>query len=215
MIRIIVADDAEEVPPLPVAPDALLRKKPLGILGEEPIPEPTEATTQPEPPIQEAPVPEPEPEPAGPEDYLKDMGELPDLEKLPFEPAMEFEEQPKPPSRFEEENKNLGIPDKIWVAIDNDVPLKIEYTTLKGTRSSRTVWPKYVHWAGGHRLLVAWCEMVGDWRAFIVNTPDSTPTAGGITSAELVDRANVPEAVKAGPQGEVKEEDEGLQPEMQ
>lgn len=54
-------------------------------------------------------------------------------------------------------------------AIRNERKLDLDYLDLKGMRSRRIVWPVALGFFERHRLLVAWCEMRGDFRSFRVD----------------------------------------------
>lgn len=109
----------------------------------------------------------------GIEDSVQPAGEL----EAPqgYDPAgMEYELVQPPPSKWEKENETLNVPSKIWFSMGNNeeheqIPLRILYTTIKGHTTERTVHPDHVHWARGHSIMVAWCDLRGDWRAFIVD----------------------------------------------
>lgn len=106
----------------------------------------------------------------------------PEGQPAPEEPAQEApEEQPFPQDEFEEIteetteldrlNQTLGIEQKIDTALAEGYPLRIIYTTLKGHTTERNVRPDYYLPARttGNWVLIAWCELRGDWRGFIVN----------------------------------------------
>jgi hypothetical protein len=140
--------------------------------GDKPTSEPTSH----EPPPTDVPL-EDDADDVGPdiEESLQPEGDLPPKDFDPYDPlGSEYELVEAPPSKWDEENKTLPTASKIWIAMGNNedhetVPLRIVYTTIKGHTTERTVRPDHVHWAKGHAIMVAWCEMRNDWRAFIVD----------------------------------------------
>lgn len=91
-------------------------------------------------------------------------------EESPF-PGDEFEEITEEVTELDRLNQTLSIEQKIDTALAEGYPLRIIYTTLKGNTTERTVRPDYYLPARttGNWVLIAWCELRGDWRGFIVN----------------------------------------------
>ena len=58
--------------------------------------------------------------------------------------------------------------------------LRIDYETLNGTRSTRTVRPLSVTFFGPVWLLVAWCEAVQDFRCFRLDRISAMTATGGV-----------------------------------
>lgn len=111
--------------------------------------------------------------PSSPE-AVKPLTEIPPppgAEEAPVEPEKSFEEVEEEQSEIDKKNETLSVREKIWYALDHPgTPLRIVYTSLGSFTTERTVEPAYVYWAGTHRhVLVAWCELRNDWRAFIVD----------------------------------------------
>jgi len=120
---------------------------------------------------------EPLPEGMNPSEYDEITPEQPPQP----EAKPEEEEKPSPQDEFEEItedqteldrlNQTLNIEQKIDTSLAEGYPLRIIYTTLKGNTTERTVRPDYYLPAQttGNWVLIAWCELRGDWRGFIVN----------------------------------------------
>jgi len=102
----------------------------------------------------------------------------------PVDPASIAEEVPPPSTDLDTINADPDPGKKIYVSIRDNLPLKITYTTLprkenpSGSTTNRVVDPDFVYWAGTNRnVMVAWCRLRGDWRAFAVD---------GIREAEVL-----------------------------
>jgi hypothetical protein len=104
-------------------------------------------------------------------------------------PEESFDELKGEPSPLDEANKNLSVREKIWYSLNNPgTPLRIVYTSLAGYTTERTVEPDYVYWAGTRRhVLVAWCRMRNDWRAFIVDRITKAKLEGDGNEQEPID----------------------------
>ncbi len=100
-----------------------------------------------------------------------------------------FDEIKGEPDPLDEANKKLDVREKIWYSLNNPgVPLRIIYTSLGNFTTERTVEPDYVYWAGTHRhVLVAWCRMRNDWRAFIVDRITKAKLEGNGNEQEPID----------------------------
>jgi len=138
-------------------------------------------------PAQEEPTPLQMPEQeAPPSEPTFKVEPAPPIE--PMDPSAVAEEVPPPMSDIDEMNAKLTTGQKIYESITRGLPLKITYTTLPrddnpaGSTTIRVVEPSFVYWAGTSRdILVAWCRLRGDWRAFAVDNIGKAPT-----DAELV-----------------------------
>lgn len=134
-----------------------------------------------------APAPEPpDPEPAQAEPQVDPAFKVePEPAVQPIDPATIAEEVPPPTNDVDEMNATIKDPgQKIYASIEKDLPLEITYTTLPrkenpaGSTTIRVVDPDFVYWAGTQReILVAWCRLRSDWRAFAVS---------GIRDAEIL-----------------------------
>jgi len=134
--------------------------------GQDPqfSPEEFDEITPQAPPPEAPPIPEPQPEePALPEEEKKE-------EETPF-PEDEYEEITEELNELDRMNMSLSIQAKVDMALAEGYPLRIIYTTLKGHTTERTVRPDYYLPARttGNWVLIAWCDLRGDWRGFIVN----------------------------------------------
>lgn len=149
----------------------------LEFLGE--VPSPQEIAGKPPLPTK---MPQVTPAPKG--QAGKPYYEMADFTFLPFgkqpeiqpeDPAKMFQEIATPETPIEEINRKYNIREKIWRSLNMALPLKIIYETLtddmgRKARTDRVVRPDYVYWAGTNRhILVAWCDMRNDWRAFAVD----------------------------------------------
>jgi hypothetical protein len=150
----------------PIAP------APTGPRGPAPTPEEVRWADDDEAPDEDnldvapsAPIPPPQ--------DVTDQGFLPvePEQEEPVEPEKSFEELEEEQSELDRKNKELSTREKIWYALNNPgLLLTIKYTSLAGWTSERSVGPDYVYWAGTHRhVMVAWCYLRNDWRAFIVD----------------------------------------------
>jgi len=152
----------------------------LEFIGENPSPE--DQVPSPEE-IAGAPVAEPPP-PKG--QRGQPYYEMADFTFLPFgedkpenvtpeDPSKLFEEVPTPETPTEEMNRRLSVREKIWRSLNTASPMSIKYQTLaddlgRTAVTNRIVRPDYVYWAGTNRhILVAWCNLRNDWRAFAVD----------------------------------------------
>lgn len=96
-------------------------------------------------------------------------------EATPEDPAKMFEEIYTPETPIEEANRVYQVREKIWRSLNRSIPMKIQYKTLEDemgrtAETNRVIRPDYVYWAGTNRhILVAWCDMRNDWRAFAVD----------------------------------------------
>lgn len=100
---------------------------------------------------------------------IEPVGQLPEQDFEPYDANVNYERLVPQEDTYENENKTLDIPEKVWLSTNKNVPLRIVYTTLRGQTTERTVFPDHVHYAKGHAILVAWCQLRNDWRAFIVD----------------------------------------------
>jgi hypothetical protein len=95
----------------------------------------------------------------------------------PQDPSKLFQEVKAPETQVEELNRRYKnkVREKIWHSLNSSIPLKITYQTLsdefgRSSTTQRVIRPDYVYWAGTNRhILVAWCDLRNDWRAFAVD----------------------------------------------
>lgn len=175
MIRIIKF----AAPPIPPLPEDFPGED-LEFIGEVPPPEEI-AGKSPLPKNLPPVMPAPRGQAGNPYYEMADFTFLPFGEEpegvVPEDPAKIFEEVKAPESPLEEMNRRLknDVRAKIWTSLNNTIPLKIVYQTLaddggSSSRTERVVRPDYVYWAGTNRhILVAWCDLRNDWRAFAVD----------------------------------------------
>lgn len=162
------ADDEDNQSPAPQSPTAPAAPAPSSPVQLQPESMPAPGG---------APQAEQFPEGISPEEYEEiPQPEAPQPEPTPAEqpepsPEQEFEEITEEESELDKLNKTLSIEGKIDTALSEGYPLRIQYTTKKGFKSERTIHPDYYMFARttGNWVLIAWDELRGGWRGFIVN----------------------------------------------
>jgi hypothetical protein len=176
MIRIIAQAEPlpEEDKTLPGQPEAIPDEQVAQAVPQAP-PLPTAPPADehgPPPPVEDILSAEEEPEPlpvTGKEEEVVPAGELPPA----YDPGKEFKEVVEPTSWLDEVNETLDKTQKITFAMTRKLPLRIVYTTLEGHTTERTIDPDLRFRADtGNELLVAWCRLRNDWRAFIIDRID-------------------------------------------
>ena len=88
-------------------------------------------------------------------------------------------------------------------AIRRELKVRIDYTNVAGAASERLIWPIALAFFEGKRVLVAWCELRGDFRHFRTDRIASLSSAAEpypLGRPELVKRWRQQERQRAAPE---------------
>ncbi|MCB1692788.1 MAG: WYL domain-containing protein, partial [Pseudomonadales bacterium] len=66
----------------------------------------------------------------------------------------------------------------IRTAIDRNIKLDVDYVSIKGEETSRTIWPFILYFWGNKWTVGAWCELRQGFRSFRVDLMKSAQLSG-------------------------------------